>query len=137
MKKNPSKTLRTVLFVAMAMCASGIVRGDVVAILNTGLDPDTLELLPNGTPDERYIIAPGGTGGHYEEVPMVRIEPIPPTWLPDSASELSRWLVLQGSGQQGITVDPGTYFYETVVDLTGFDASTAQITGVRYAADNK
>ena len=83
------------------------------------------------------MIGAGGTGGHWGAVPLARTSPIPGTWVPDGASAASRWLVLPGAGREGITVGPGTYFFETTVDLDGFDPASASLSGLRYAADNK
>lgn len=116
--------------------ASGA-RAELIRDISTGYDNLTGTVLPNGTADTDYVIGPGGTGGRVGETPLVRTAPIPNTWLADGASSASRWLVLSGTGLEGITVSPGTYFFDTVVDLTGFDPATAQINGLRYAADNK
>jgi hypothetical protein len=132
--------LRT-LGCAAVLClvsGQGQVRADVVTNLSTGFDNPTGTLLPNGSTDARYVIGPGGTGGFIGVIPEVRTQPIPGTWLPDAASSGSRWLVLNsGIGLEGITVPPGTYFFDTAVTLAGFDAVTAHLTGLRYAADNE
>jgi hypothetical protein len=113
------------------------VRAGWIRDISTGYNNQSGTVLPNGTADTDYVIGPGGTGGRVGEIPLVRTAPIPNTWLPDGASSASRWLILPGTGLEGITVLPGTYFFDTVVDLTGFDPATAQINGLRYAADNK
>ena len=105
--------------------------------ISTGFNDGTGTLLSDGASDTDYVIGSGGTGGHIGEVPLVRTTPIPGSWLSDGASTGSRWLVLPGTGLEGITVGPGEFFFETVVDLTGFDPTTVQIAGLRYAADNK
>jgi hypothetical protein len=105
--------------------------------ISTGYNDATGTLLTGGAADTDYVIGSGGTGGHLGETPLVRISPLATPWLPDDASTGSRWLVLPGTGLEGISVSPGTYFFDMAVDLTGFDAATAQLSGLRYAADNK
>lgn len=131
-----SRWIGGVLAVA-AWLTPGFVQADTVWNISTGYDHGTNSLLGNGAADAGYVIGAGGTGGHWGEVPTVRTSPIPKTWVPDSASAASRWLVLPGSGQEGITVAPGTYFFDTTVNLDGFDAASAYLSGLRYAADNK
>ena len=38
---------------------------------------------------------------------------------------------------ESISVPIGTYYFNTVVNLAGFDPATAQLVGVKYATDNK
>jgi len=109
----------------------------IIQYVNTGFNDSTLVVLANGVLDSQFVIAPGGTGGHIGEVPVVRSAPIPPTWIQDSASSQSRWLVLPGTGLEGISISGGTYFFSMSVDLNGFLPSTAFINGLQYAADNK
>jgi hypothetical protein len=125
------------VWAAALLSITGTARADVIRNISTGFNNATGMLLPNGAMDTAYVIGPGGTGGRIGETPLVRTAPIPGTWLPDAASPLSRWLVLPGTGLEGISVGPGTYFFDTVVDTTGFDPATVEITGLRYAADNK
>jgi hypothetical protein len=69
--------------------------------------------------------------------PKVRASPLPGGWLADAASTGSRWLVLDGGGFEGVSVTDRTFVFEVSVDLTGYDAATARVAGLRYAADNK
>ena len=116
---------------------AGPVAAELVTSLNTGIDPVTGALLPEGALDPRYVIGPGGSGGRFGETPFVRVAPLPGGWLGYGASPSSRWLALRGGGFEGVTVSEGTYFFDFVLDLTGFDAASARLTGLRYAADNK
>ncbi|AMV25764.1 hypothetical protein VT84_15310 [Gemmata sp. SH-PL17] len=113
------------------------VRAGFIKNISTGFNNTTSTLLSDGTADDDYVIGSGGTGGHSGEVPLVRTAPLPGTWLADSASTGSRWLVLSGKGLEGVDVGAGVFFFDIVVDLTGFDPATAQIAGLRYSADNK
>jgi hypothetical protein len=112
-------------------------KADVVVNISTGYDNAVGDLLPNGAPD-KYQIGVGGSGGYYDEIPVVRTAPLPGGWLRDDASSGSRWLVLDtGMGLEGVNAPGGTYFFDVWIELTGYDASTARITGLQYAADNK
>lgn len=64
------------------------------------------------------------------------VSPLPSTWLPDNASSQSRWIVLAGSGSEGISVTAGSYTFRMTVDLTGYNPATAEITGLQFAADD-
>ena len=106
--------------------------------LSTGIDDSTGLRLSNNQSDTDYIIAPGSTGGHVGETPAARSTPLPNGWLVDGASTASRWIVLNsGLGQEGVTVGPGNYIFQTTCNLAGFDPTTASIPSLRYAADNK
>ncbi len=136
---NPRKTRVARLLTAtlLLLGVAGRLPAEFVTSLNTGYDPATGRLLPDGALDPRYAIGPGGSGGRLGETPFVRVSPLPGGWLADAASPNSRWLVLRGGGLEGVTVSEGTYFFDIRVDLTGFDPASARLTGLRYAADNK
>jgi hypothetical protein len=122
--------------VALAMSAARLQAG-VIQNISTGINPNNNTLLPNGSGDAAYVIGPGGTGGQIGATPQVQASPIPATWVPDGASTASRWLALPGTGLEGISVSPGTYFFNTTVNVAGFNPSSVQISGLRYSADNK
>jgi hypothetical protein len=110
----------------------------VVKILNTGVDDATSLRLNNNQSDLDFVIAPGSSGGHVGEIPVARATPLPNGWLADSASTSSRWIVLNtGVGQEGVSVGPGNYIFQTTFNFAGFDPTTASIPSLRYAADNK
>ena len=87
-------------------------------------------------PDSKYIIGPGGTGGHVGETPIAISNPISASWLPDNVSAASRWIGLSGGPPNGHAVGGGTYFFDTTVNLTGYQPMTAEIQGLRTSADN-
>jgi hypothetical protein len=117
---------------------AGPARADfVVENLATGFDNATGTLLGNGATDAKFTFAPGGTAPIVATNPVVQTSPLPSTYLPDSASAGSHWDVIHsGQGQEGITVQQGTYIFQATVDLTADQAATAQLAGLRYAADN-
>lgn len=103
----------------------------ITSIYNTGVDASHA-VLTNGTVgDPHYTLAvvPSGTTA-------IRIGtsasgfPIPP-WVGDNTS--SRWIGPNNTSQM---IGPvGTYRYETTFSLTGFNPSTASVTG-NWSADN-
>jgi hypothetical protein len=124
-------------FTVLAACGSRSRADFIVTNLATGFDNSTNALLPNGATDTKFVFAPGGTAPVIASNPVVQVSPLPITYLPDAASAASRWDVINsGQGQEGIDVAPGTYVFQTVVNLTSAEALTARIVGLRYAADN-
>ena len=121
----------------LLMVGPGEVGAVTVKNISSGFDDLAGTKLPSHTPDTDYIIGPGGTGGYIGEVPRAR-ESLYGTYVPDSASPDSRFLFIYvNSDPESLWVPPGTYFFDTEVDLTNFRHVTAEITGLRYAADNK
>jgi hypothetical protein len=117
--------------VSLVLMGTSLAQGaDITTLFNTGVDNAGM-VLPNGVNDPHYaFIAPSPIVG----APLVRTSaagfPIMPSgpWLGDNT--LSRW----------ITPNPasgpvGTYFVRTTFDLTGFDPSSAMITGM-WTTDN-
>jgi hypothetical protein len=102
----------------------------VVKKLNTGFNNNVQ--LANGAADTNYTVL----GAVTPVVPKAQSSPLPGTWVPDNASTQSRWIVLPGSGTEGISVPGGSYTYRTMVDLTGYNPTTAEITGLQTAADD-
>jgi hypothetical protein len=131
------RTMALCLGLAATALAASPARAAFVTNISTGFDNSTGGLLANGAFDTDYRIGPGGTGGYVGVTPKVRATPLPGGWLADAASSGSRWLVLDGGGFEGVSVPDRTFVFEINVDLTGFDAATARIAGLRYAADNK
>jgi hypothetical protein len=124
---------------ALALClmATTSDASQVVKSISTGWDDATNTRLANNASDTDYVIGPGGTGGHTGEVPFARTSPIAPSYVADSASTTSRWIALSGTGEAGLSVGQGTYFFDTSVDLTGYQAVSAQISSLLYATDNQ
>ena len=56
--------------------------------------------------------------------------------VPDAASQFSRWIGVSTLTEGVFDAYPGTFYFETTVNLTGYEAASAYITGFRWAADN-
>jgi hypothetical protein len=109
----------------------------VVKTISTGFDESTLTKLPNNAPDLDFIVGPG-SAAHVGQIPIARSTPLPPPYFGDAASANSRWIGINtGIGEEGLNVIVGTFFLDTQVDLSGFDATTAKIAGLLFGADNK
>ncbi len=125
--------------IAFALCVlvGSSDASQIVKSISTGWDDATNTKIANNASDTDYVIGPGGTGGHFGEVPFARTTPIAPSYVPDAASTTSRWIALSGTGEAGLSVPQGTYFFDTSVDLTGYQAFSAQISSLKYATDNQ
>jgi hypothetical protein len=103
----------------------------VVKKINTGFNNGAQ--LANGAVDTNYTVLQSGANPAN---PKAQSSPLPGTWLADNASTQSRWIVLTGSGSEGISVAAGNFTYRTTVDLTGYNPTTAEIAGLQLAADD-
>jgi len=92
-------------------------------------------LFATGVDDFGVALAPGAVDPHYALTvsadvsfpavgPAYVVDPLPVDWLPNSAT--AQWINHNGSGGSEIS---GTYAYTITFDLTGFDASTAVVSG--------
>lgn len=113
-----------------------LIRQLTVKNISTGWNDALGARLPYGVPDLDYVIAPGGTGGLSGSPPNVMWGEEPFSWVHDRTSRNSRWLTIVKEPPQDVFVPPGTYFFETQVDLTGYDPTTAALAGFRFAVDN-
>ena len=119
---------------ALALLYGGEVRAAFVSNLSTGADPVTGSLLPASSADVKYTVT--GPGG-ISFTPLVLTQAsLPNTYLGDNAMPGSRWDYLLFSPTDSSFVPSGNYVFRTTVDLTGFDAATAQISGLQVATDN-
>ena len=130
---RPCVALAVVLAVAAPLGAQTVVKN-----ISSGVDAATGLKLPNNAQDVDYVVAPGGDGGYVGETLIARSTPLPSSYLPDDASAGSRWVAINtGQGLEGISVPVvGSFYFQTTVDLTGFDPSTASISGGRFAVDD-
>jgi len=113
-------------------------RAAIVKNISTGIDPTTGLQLANNASDPDWVVATGGDGaGYVGQATIARSTPLPAVYQLDSASTASRWIAINsGIGLEGFTV-PGTHYnFQTTVDLTGFDPSTANIPSGRFAVDD-
>jgi hypothetical protein len=104
-----------------------------ISIFGTGLDNSGNQLVGNVLDPHWTLVGSPmtWTGGSVSTlVPGFPLN----AYLPDFASLASRW-VMPGDGTAS-NHPAGVYTYETTFDLTGFDPSTANITG-RWIADNQ
>ena len=105
----------------------------VVQSINTGFDPTTNAKLPDGALDQKYVLGPGTTAPYAGVQPLAwENSSLPSTYVPDAASDKSAWITVSTD-----QINPGPYFFNTQVDLTGFDAATAFLNDFQYAADNE
>ncbi len=113
----------------------GLVR--TVKNISTGWNDEDAVKLVDGAADIEYRIGSGGTGGQVGQIPNVLPGNNPfGSYVPDDASPGSRWLAVITNPPLDVTVLPGTYDWETQVDLTGWDPATATLSALRYAADD-
>jgi hypothetical protein len=109
----------------------------LVKNISTGFDNAVLAQLPNNAADPDYKVGLGSVA-HIGVTPIARSTPLPPPFFTDAASANSRWIgISSGIGEEGMNVVAGTYYLETTVDLSGYNASTALIAALRFGADNK
>jgi PEP-CTERM motif-containing protein len=100
----------------------------ITALFNTGVD-NSNALLPIGSVDPHYTVVtnPNLTGPTaYVTVPH-------PAWIANGPS--SQWISIQPNSALDGPIAAGTYDYRTTFNLTGFDPSTAVITG-GWSTDN-
>lgn len=100
----------------------------VVKNIATGL-ADSLDPLTPGSPDTDYSL----TLGSNSILPVVASSERNEAWLVDVASYGSRWIGTPFPQSVGL---PGTYKYETRIDLSGFDPASAFIRDLRLSFDD-
>ena len=110
-------------------------------VYSTGVADDGSPLSP-GQPDPHYTItaAPGGgtTGPAAVTLAGYPFTGVSPSWVADSGT--SQWVSPDANqdsrpGDGGVSEPAGAWTYSTTFDLSGFDPTTARITG-RVTADN-
>jgi hypothetical protein len=113
------------LALSLPLIAGPIAFADTITFYNTGVAADG-SLLSAGSADSHYSLIhsadPGGT--------VARATTANGVW---QSSTTAGWISPGSSGNQDW--NGGTYVYEAVLDLTGYDASTAALSGL-FAADN-
>lgn len=118
-------------FARLAMVLTGIVFGlpafgDPIIIFNTGESTGGTALAP-GTADSHYTLVSAPSG-----VPLTAIATTQnASWTPNTAT--TDWISPGGNG--GSSWPVGTYDYQITFDLTGLDASTAELSG-EWTSDN-
>jgi hypothetical protein len=111
--------------------------GALVFNASSGIDNATGNRLGNTVADPEWTVGPGGAGDAFVGQTLVAKTDLPPTYIPDASSTLSRWISINsGFGIQGTSVPMGTYNFQVTFDMTGFDAATALIPSSRSASDD-
>jgi len=111
----------------LLLAASVALQAAPFAMFNTGVDPTSV-VLAGGSTDPHYVgVSPTST-----VFVLGLATALPGAWVPNDS--VSKWV---GPDQTDGGSSNGLYslIYRTTVDLTGFNASTAVITG-RWTADN-
>ena len=100
---------------------------------------DTISFYNTGVADDGSVLAAGAADSHYTLISSA--DPDGTTALASTAHPFwqqntgtASWISPGSSGTQDW--DPGDYVYETLLDLTGYDPTTASLAGM-IAADNE
>ena len=113
---------------ATCVCASALSSfATTFTVFGTGVDSSGL-VLPGGSSDPHYTVTGPGVVGTQQAV-VYSPAALWPQWVPNDAN--SAWIGFKDSSD---TRPFGTYDFFTTFNLTGFDPSTASLTG-RWAAD--
>ncbi|MFT4582348.1 MAG: hypothetical protein ACI8XZ_002097 [Gammaproteobacteria bacterium] len=118
---------RTLIFFALLVAASWVQAATLV-VHNTGVD-NLDELVAAGAPTAFWTLSdqPAGSLLQLDSAPFRYKHP---AYADDSVE--SAWVSPNASGNAGSL---GVYVYDLIVDLTGFDPSSAVISGV-FGTDN-
>ena len=104
----------------------------ITTLYNTGVDGSGNVLANGTTPDPHYTLISVPSGSTTTRIiTSAGGFPVPP-YIGDNTT--SRWIVPNNT-PEGDNAPVGTYIFRTTFDLTGFDASTAKITG-GWSTDN-
>ena len=135
MRKSILGTQLLVLFCSTGTMAASV----IVKSIATGIDDTTGQKIEFLSLDTDYSIGVGSTEG----VGLVPHTVSSAHLFADSDSSDSRWIAIDISHPESpfdanddIALT-GTYSFITSVDLTGYDATSSQIEGVRFGADNQ
>ncbi len=123
--------VRSALLVALLAVSA---QAGTITLFNTGVDSSG-DVLSAGSADAHWSIVTVPAGSSFSTPADAIAQQPHSAWLANDAtgSAGSAWIGTTTSGAANVA--PGRYIFETTFDLTGFQASTAVITG-RMAADN-
>jgi hypothetical protein len=122
----------------LSLSAQQAARADLVRNISTGFNNQTNSLLTPFAQDTDYtVIGPNKT----QYLPQARAEGagvLPNTYVGDADMPGSRWLYLVSDpNNQGDFFAPsGLYTFTTIVNLSGFNPTTARLAKLAVSADN-
>ncbi|HYE74020.1 MAG TPA: PEP-CTERM sorting domain-containing protein [Blastocatellia bacterium] len=125
MRHKPQFYSTWLLLMLLCSIVPASVKADPIQIFSTGVDANG-NALAAGAADPHYSIIAGPNG---PENPIV-IGLLPAPWNTTGAGQ---WIGTQLNGNAGVS--GGDYTFRTTFDLTGYDPSTASLTGI-VTADN-
>jgi hypothetical protein len=111
------------IFALLSTAASAV---PIPGMFNTGVN-NVGSPLPNGTIDSHWVLSSGPVGTPT----AITGNPIPGSWVSNTST--SRWVTPGTNGKSG--VPGGTYVYDLMFDLTGFQPATATISAM-WSSDN-
>jgi hypothetical protein len=125
------------VFVSLVVAASAAHAAPISTLFNTGVGANGQPLANGTVPDPHYslISVPSGSSTNTRVIDPTGGFPVGPYFTGTNAS---RWIVAnnpEAGGSAGDNSPAGVYVFRTTFDLTGFDFSTAAITG-GWATDN-
>ena len=100
--------------------------------ISTGYNEDTSAKLAHLAPDADYTIGTGSAEG-VDLTPFAITSGSVYSWFRDSVSTASTWIAIDIEhpsavyGDSEALTDPGVYYFEVSVDLSGFFPASAQI----------
>ncbi len=117
-----------VLLALLSLVGGGrIVLADTLTFYNTGVDANG-SVLAAGSVDPNYTLIYSADSAFSTATATAPN----PYWLPDSST--AGWIGPSSDGNQ--PSDSGYYIYEATLDLTGYNAATASLSGVVAADDS-
>lgn len=124
--KNTFVHLAALLVLAFGFASHTLAVPIPYSIFNTGVDNSNAPL-PFGSVDPHWVLSAAPVGG-----PNALVQnPRPGSWVANTSD--SQWIGRTANGSQN--VPPGLYVFDQAFDLTGFDETTATLTG-DWASDN-
>jgi hypothetical protein len=121
----------------LLVAAGGAQAAPITTLFNTGVGANGLPLANGTVSDPHYslISVPSGSSTDTRVIDSTGGFPVGPYFVGTNAS---RWIVANnaiGGSAAGDNSPPGDYVFRTTFDLTGFDFSSASISG-GWAVDN-
>ena len=122
-----NRLLITVAVAVASLAAGQAHAAAITGLFNTGTDANNVALVGgDGIADSHYAILSSTSAGFAGGAAVTFVNP---SYVANDGD--SRWVSLSADGEPGLN----TTVYRTTFNLSGFDASSAQITGL-WASDN-